>query len=138
LAEIGRQAEVIILCVPDSSSVEDVLASGTGLVGELRPDAIIVDCSTSHPNATRCLASRLARKGVGLIDAPLTGSRAQAEDGTLNVLGGGAPETFERARPALRGFAARVFYLGPTGAGHTAKLINNFLGLLALTGLCEA
>lgn len=138
LAELGRSASVIILCLPDSPSVEGVLAEEAGLVPALGPESIIVDCSTSHPDSTRRLASELGRKGIILLDGPLTGSRAQAESGTVSVLGAGPKDAFERVRPVLAGFAAKIFHLGGPGAGHAAKLMNNFFGQLALAGLCEA
>ena len=137
LRELGREAEVVILCLPDSPAVESVLAEGAGLTDGLRPGAIVVDCSSSHPESTRRLARALEGRSITLLDAPLTGSRAQAEAGTLNVLGAGKREAFERIRPVLQGFAGKVFYLGESGAGHAAKLINNYLFQLALAGLCE-
>ncbi|MSU69770.1 MAG: NAD(P)-dependent oxidoreductase [Opitutaceae bacterium] len=138
LPALGRRADVVILCLPDSPSVEGVLDDAAGLTASLPSGAIVVDCSTSYPESTRRLAAHLATRKLTLLEGPLTGSRAQAEAGTVSVLGAGPREAFVRARPVLEGFAARVFYLGGTGAGHTAKLINNFFGQLALAGLCEA
>ncbi|MBL9214504.1 MAG: NAD(P)-dependent oxidoreductase [Opitutaceae bacterium] len=138
LAALGRQAGIVILCLPDSPAVEAVLDPAAGLTPNLAAGGVVIDCSTSHPASTRRLAAELAARGLVLLEAPLTGSRAQAEAGTVNVLGAGPKEAFERVRPVLEGFAAHVFHLGGTGAGHTAKLINNYLGQLALAGLCEA
>jgi len=136
-AELARASDVVILCLPDSPTVESILTGPDGLKRYLRAGSIVIDCSTSHPASTRRLAEELAVGGVTLLDGPLTGSRAQADAGTLNVLGAGPLAAFEKARPVMLGFAARVFHLGDTGSGHAAKLINNFLGLLALAGLCE-
>lgn len=136
-AHVAAASDVVVLCLPDSPAVESVLSESSGLVTNLRPGCIIVDCSTSHPDSTRKLSGLLASRQITLLDAPLTGSRAQAEAGTLTVLGAGPREAFERARPVLAGFSARIFHLGESGAGHAAKLVNNFLGQLALAGLCE-
>lgn len=136
LATIGR-AGVVILCLPDSSTVESILGDNADLADAMRPGTIVLDCSTSHPESTRRLASTLAVRNVVLLDAALTGSRAQAEAGTLSVLGAGPQDAFTRVTPVMRGFASRIFYLGGSGAGHAAKLMNNFLAQLALAGLCE-
>ncbi len=138
LASLATAGEVVVLCLPDSPTVEAVLGDSAGLVANLPSGCIVIDCSTSHPDSTRRLSARLAPRGITLLDGPLTGSRVQAEAGALNVLGAGPAEAFDRARPVLEGFAARIFHLGESGAGHAAKLINNFLGQLALAGLCEA
>ena len=138
LSELARSSDIVILCLPDSRAVEAVLAADAGLVGHLAAGTLIVDCSTSHPESTQRLARDLARRNLVQLDGPLTGSRVQAEAGTVTVLGAGPKEAFERVRPVLEGFAGHVFHLGGSGAGHTAKLINNFLGQLVLAGLCEA
>lgn len=137
LGALGGAVQVVILCLPDSPTVEAMLADEAGLVGALPSGAIVLDCSTSHPDSTRRLSARLAAKGIVLLDSPLTGSRAQADAGVLSVLGAGPKEAFDRAVPVMKGFAAKVFYLGNSGAGHTAKLINNFLAQIAMAGLCE-
>jgi 3-hydroxyisobutyrate dehydrogenase-like beta-hydroxyacid dehydrogenase len=138
LPALGRGVDVVLLCLPDSPTVEGMLEDSAGLTTNLSPGAIVVDCSTSHPESTRRLAARLIAKNITLLDGPLTGGPAQAETGTVNVLGAGPRAAFEQARPVLEGFSARVFYLGGSGAGHAAKLINNFFGQLTLAGLCEA
>lgn len=132
-----KASDVVILCLPDSPTVESILTGPNGLIHHLRAGSIVIDCSTSHPDSTRRLAAELAAHRVTLLDGALTGSRAQADAGKLNVLGAGPLAAFEKAKPVMLGFAARVFHLGGSGSGHAAKLINNFLGLLALAGLCE-
>lgn len=137
LSELAREADVVILCLPDSATVESILAPSAGLTSHLRAGSVVIDCSSSHPESTRRLSSALASRAITLLDAPLTGSRAQAQAGTLNVLGAGPRDSFDKVRPILQGFARRVFYLGESGAGHAAKLINNFLFQIAMAGLCE-
>lgn len=137
LADLGRQSEVVILCLPDSPAVESVLADEGGLTTNLRPGAVILDSSSSHPESTRRLARMLISREITLLDTPLTGSKAQADAGALSVLGAGDHAAFVRVGAVLRAFATKVFYLGDSGAGHAAKLMNNYLAQLALAGLCE-
>lgn len=137
LNALGRHCEIVVLCLPDSPAVESVLSEEAGLVPALPPGSIIVDCSTSHPDSTRRLAASLAIRHITLLDGPLTGSRAQADTGTVNILAAGPRAAFDVVRPVLEDLSARIFYLGESGAGHAAKLLNNFFGQLALAGLCE-
>ena len=90
---------------------------------------MIVDCSTSDPSSTIRLAAALKDKGITLIDAPLSRTPKDAEEGTLDVMVGGAAEDVARARPVIDCFAGRVVHTGPTGSGHTMKLLNNFVSL---------
>ena len=98
---------------------------------------VVVDFSTSYPPSTRKLAETLKSRGIDLLDAPLTGSKAQADTGTLNVIGSGPEKTFERIKLAFNAIASNVFYVGSAGMGHTVKLINNYLGQANLAALCE-
>jgi 3-hydroxyisobutyrate dehydrogenase-like beta-hydroxyacid dehydrogenase len=79
----------------------------------------------------------MERRGMTVLDAPLTGSRAQAEAGTLNVICGGPREAFDRVRRLFEAFAHNVFHVGASGCGHAIKLINNFLGQLSLAAVAE-
>lgn len=130
LAEIA-DAEVILLCVTTSKVVEDTIAQ---LRPHLKAGQIIMDAGTSAPAATKKLAHELAAIGVAYADIPLTGGPEQAEQGVLGVLCGATPETFARISPLLGSFATTIRHFGPLGAGHTAKLISNYLvtGMVAL------
>lgn len=130
LAEIA-DAEVILLCVTTSKVVEDTIAQ---LRPHLKAGQIIMDAGTSAPAATKKLAHELAAIGVAYADIPLTGGPEQAEQGVLGVLCGATPETFARISPLLGSFATTIRHFGPPGAGHTAKLISNYLvtGMVAL------
>ena len=125
------EAEVILLCVTTSKVVEETLSK---LAPHLRTGQIILDAGTSAPDVTRRLARDLEARGIAYADIPLTGGPEQAEQGVLGVLCGATPETFTRIEPLLACFATTIRHFGPPGAGHTAKLISNYLvtGMVAL------
>lgn len=126
--DLALRSDVVVLCVTGTPQVEAVIAGPTGLAASGKP-LLLIDCSTSEPAATIRLAAELAPQGITLIDAPLSRTPADAEAGTLDVMVGGAPEVVARARPVLDAFAGRVIETGPTGTGHTMKLLNNFVSL---------
>lgn len=130
LAEIA-QADAILLCVTTSKVVEETIRQ---LRPHLRPGQIIMDAGTSAPAATKDLAHELEALGVAYADIPLTGGPEQAEQGVLGVLCGATRETYARISPLLSSFATTIRHFGPPGAGHTAKLISNYLvtGMVAL------
>ena len=136
-ASLAAEADVVMMTLPDSSVVEPVLSGPDGVGPHLRPGHIVVDMSTSYPPSTRRLAEALAEREVVLLDAPLTGSRPQAETGTLNVMCGGPREAFDTVKPLFDAIAANVFHVGPVGSGHAIKLINNYLGQIAVAATCE-
>lgn len=125
---LAEQSDIVILCVTGSPEVQAVIQGPEGLAAAGKP-LLIIDCSTSDPSVTIKLAAELAPAGITLIDGPLGRTPADAKAGTLDVMVGGAPEHVERARPVLDAFAARVIHTGPTGTGHTMKLLNNFLSM---------
>jgi 3-hydroxyisobutyrate dehydrogenase-like beta-hydroxyacid dehydrogenase len=126
--ELALAVDVIVLCVTGSPEVDQVINGPDGIALAGKP-ILILDCSTSDPSATVPLAADLAKKGITLIDTPLSRTPKDAAAGTLDVMAGGAPEVFERARPILEAFAGRIIHTGPTGSGHTMKLLNNFLSM---------
>lgn len=128
LVELAQASDMVLLCVTGSPEVEAVVAGSGGLASAGKP-LMIVDCSTSDPSSTLRLAAELEPRGMKLIDAPLSRTPRDAEAGTLDVMAGGAPEDFERARPVLEAFAGRIVHTGPVGSGHTMKLLNNFVSL---------
>ena len=126
--ELASQSDIVILCVTGSPQVESVINGPDGLASAGKP-LLIIDCSTSDPSVTTRLAPELAVKGITLIDAPLGRTPRDAWEGTLDVMVGGDPAVVARARPVLEAFAQRVIPTGPTGTGHTMKLLNNFLSM---------
>ncbi|CAN7708795.1 NAD(P)-dependent oxidoreductase [Mesorhizobium amorphae] len=133
--KLAEACDVVILCVTGSREVE-ALAKGTdglaaaadGRAAASKP-LLVIDCSTSNPSSTTALAAELATQGVTLIDAPLARTPKEAAEGKLDVMVGGPAGAVARARPVLEAFAARVVHTGPTGSGHTMKLLNNFVSM---------
>jgi 3-hydroxyisobutyrate dehydrogenase-like beta-hydroxyacid dehydrogenase len=108
------------------------------LLAGAKPGLLIVDCSTSEPDSSARLRERCAAQGVVFIDAPLSRTPVEAEAGRLNVMVGAAAEDFVRIEPVLRAFAENVFHMGPPGAGHIIKLLNNFIAQAICTATAEA
>jgi 3-hydroxyisobutyrate dehydrogenase-like beta-hydroxyacid dehydrogenase len=125
---LAEASDVVVLCVTGSPEVSAVIEGPDGLAASGRP-IVIIDCSTSDPSQTLRLAGSLREQGITLIDAPLSRTPKDAAAGTLDVMVGGADEVVERVRPILDAFAGRVVHTGPTGTGHTMKLLNNFVSM---------
>lgn len=125
---LAEACDIVVICVTGSPEVEAVILGPDGLASAGKP-LFIIDCSTSDPSSTIRLAGQLATKGITLVDAPLSRTPKDAEAGTLDVMAGGAEADFARAKPVIDCFAGRVVHTGPTGSGHTMKLLNNFVSL---------
>ncbi|MCF3946622.1 NAD(P)-dependent oxidoreductase [Acidiphilium sp. AL] len=125
---LAEASDIVFLCVTGSEQVVSVIEGENGLAAAGKP-LLIVDCSTSDPSVTTRLAADLAAKKITLIDAPLSRTPKDAWDGTLDVMIGGDPADVARVRPIIERFAQRIVPTGPTGTGHTMKLLNNFLAL---------
>ena len=126
LEELANTATVIHLCLPGSPQVESVVAS---LMPAMTPGSVIVDCSTSDPTSTEALAARLEAAGFHMADAPLGGTPVQAEAGELATMMGATEAVYARLTPVIGAWAKAMVHLGPCGAGHKMKLLNNFLSL---------
>jgi 3-hydroxyisobutyrate dehydrogenase-like beta-hydroxyacid dehydrogenase len=137
-ADAARDAEVIWLCVADTKAVENVLFGPQGVDESLAAGQIIVDSSTISPTATRRFAERVSAKGVQYVDAPVTGSKVGAENGTLIFIVGGEEATIERLKPLFAASGKKVFRMGETGKGEAAKLAMNLQIALIFEGFAEA
>jgi 3-hydroxyisobutyrate dehydrogenase-like beta-hydroxyacid dehydrogenase len=136
-AAVAGEADVVLLSLPDSSVVEAVVIGDEGILGAVREGQVVVDLSTSSPSSTVELHRRLGERGVDFIDAGISGGAAAAEQGTLTIMAGGAEAALDQVRPVLDTFSARVYHMGASGAGHTAKLLNNFLNGISLAATAE-
>jgi 3-hydroxyisobutyrate dehydrogenase-like beta-hydroxyacid dehydrogenase len=136
-AEAADAAGVAITMVPDSPEVEQVLLGEGGAAEGLSDGDLCVDMSTIAPTATKAIGERLAERGITLIDAPVTGSRPKAEDGTLTIMVGGEEDAFDRARPLFEAMGQLVVHVGPQGHGEMVKLINNVLAAVNAAALGE-
>jgi 3-hydroxyisobutyrate dehydrogenase-like beta-hydroxyacid dehydrogenase len=135
--EVTEQSDLVLLSLPDSHVVEAVMGGDDGIETAVRRGQIVVDLSTANPDSTREINARLALAGVSYLDAGISGGAAAAEKGALTLMVGGDPEALETARPTLDVIAAKIFAVGESGAGHTAKLLNNFLNAVALAATAE-
>lgn len=125
--EAAASADIVVTCLPTSREVEAVLDGADGLLGGFRRGALLIDCTSGDPAGSRRIAARLAERGVGFVDAPVSGGTNGAEAGTLAVMVGGEAAEFRRARPVLERFGRRIEHVGPVGAGHALKSVNNAL-----------
>jgi 3-hydroxyisobutyrate dehydrogenase-like beta-hydroxyacid dehydrogenase len=136
--EAAAAADVTITMVPDVPEVEEVYFGQRGVAGGIRAGGLAVDMSTIAPSASVSVGERLRAQRVGFLDAPVSGSRPKAEDGTLTIMVGGEEADFERARPVLEGMGKLVVHVGPQGHGSLVKLINNTLAAINAAALAEA
>jgi 3-hydroxyisobutyrate dehydrogenase-like beta-hydroxyacid dehydrogenase len=127
--DVAANSDILFLCVTDSTVVERLMRDADGIKAGAHKGLTVVDCSTANPVSTEALAAELAAIGVDFCDAPLGGTPAQAELGELSAMVGASPAVFERIKPAISAWAARVVHLGPVGAGHKMKLLNNFVAM---------
>jgi 3-hydroxyisobutyrate dehydrogenase len=136
--EAASGASVLITMLPDSRIVREAVLGENGVAGVLSTGALIVDMSSSVPVETQALGKALAERGIGLIDAPVSGGVKRAVDGTLAIMAGGDAALVERARPLLQAMAKSVFATGPLGSGHAMKALNNYVSAAGLVAACEA
>ena len=137
-AEVARASEVTITMLPDSPDVEAVALGPGGVLEGAGPGSYYVDMSTIAPAVSRRVAAAGAERGVACLDAPVSGSDIAAQQGTLSIMVGGAPEAFETVRPVLDAMGKNVVYAGPSGMGETVKLCNQVAGNGTLLAVSEA
>jgi 3-hydroxyisobutyrate dehydrogenase len=137
-AEAAAESEVLITMVPDVPEVEEVLFGKRGAAEGMRRGSLVIDMSTIAPEASVRFAKRLQEEGIGFLDAPVTGSRPKAEDGTLTIMAGGTEADFERARPVLDAMGKLVVHVGPQGHGSMVKLLNNTTAAVNALAVAEA
>jgi 3-hydroxyisobutyrate dehydrogenase len=137
-ADAAAGAEYVISIVTDSPDAEAVLLGPRGAVEGAQPGALFVDMSTIAPAAARAIGSKLGARGIGFLDAPVTGGDVGARAGTLSILVGGAASALDRARPIFESLGKRITHCGPIGAGQAMKACNQILCALNLIGVVEA
>jgi 3-hydroxyisobutyrate dehydrogenase len=130
-------SDVVLLSLPDSGVVESVVEGKGGIVGSCHPGQIVVDLSTAAPSSSVALHDRLLERDVEFLDVGISGGASAAERGTLTLMAGGSATALEQVRPELECFSARIHHMGPSGAGHTAKVLNNFLNGVSLAATAE-
>ncbi|OZI38398.1 2-hydroxy-3-oxopropionate reductase [Bordetella genomosp. 10] len=137
-AEVARQSDIVVLCVTGTPQVEDVLLRDDGVLAGLRPQGIVIDCSTAIPSSTLKVARAVTDAGGRFLDAPMTRTPKEAAEGRLNLIVGGDRALFEYCLPLLRSYAENITHAGPVGAGHRLKLLHNYVSLGFSAVLAEA
>ena len=138
LRTLAAANDVIILCVTGTPEVESILLGDEGVLSAIRPGTTIIDCSTAVPASTEAIARAVDALGSRFIDAAMTRTPLEAEQGRLNLLVGAELAVLDEIRPLLDTFAENVFHAGPVGAGHKLKLLHNFVSLGCVALISEA
>ncbi len=136
--DAARGNAIVISIVTDSPDVEAVLLGPEGAVHGAEKGALFVDMSTIAPETARKVGRALAEKGIGFLDAPVTGGDVGAREGTLSILVGGEKADLERARGVFQVMGKRITHCGPQGAGQTVKACNQVLCAMNMVGIVEA
>jgi 3-hydroxyisobutyrate dehydrogenase-like beta-hydroxyacid dehydrogenase len=136
--ELAAASDLVITVLTGSAQVEAVVLGEGGLLQGLRPGCILVDCSTAIPSSTQRVAAAVQQAGARFIDAPMTRTPKEAAEGRLNLLVGGDAGLLEECRPVLQCFSENITHVGPVGAGHSMKLLHNYVSLGMVTLLAEA
>jgi len=136
-AAAASAAEIVFTCVGNDDDVREVMLGASGILDALRPGSIVVDHTTSSATVARDMHAAAAERGIGFLDAPVSGGQAGAENGQLTVMAGGEAAIFERALPVIRSYAKAVTLIGPTGSGQLAKMVNQICIAGVVQGLAE-
>jgi 3-hydroxyisobutyrate dehydrogenase len=135
--EVVEYADVVMMSLPDSKVVEAVVEGNDGVLAHCRSGQIVVDLSTAAASSTIRLAALFAERGVRYVDAGISGGAAAAEKGALTLMVGGDTQAVEQLGWAFKPISAKVAHMGASGAGHTTKLLNNFLNAVSLAASAE-
>jgi 3-hydroxyisobutyrate dehydrogenase len=137
IEEVAAEADVLLLMLPSSDVVEAVLLD-QGVLTLMRAGSVVVDMGSSRPSSTRRLAERAEARGVGFVDAPVSGGVSGAEGGALTIMVGGPDDQVEGIRGLLEVMGSKVTHVGPAGAGHALKALNNLMSATHLLVSSEA
>ncbi|MGF7153509.1 NAD(P)-dependent oxidoreductase [Novosphingobium gossypii] len=137
-AQAAQDADVVVAMLADDAGSRMVWTGEDGALAAMRGGAVAVECSTLTSEWVGQLAQAATGRGIGFLDAPVTGSRRQANDGALRFMAGGDAAVLEQARPVFEAMGSEVIHLGPTGSGATLKLVNNFLCGVQVASIAEA
>lgn len=137
-AEAVTGASVVVSMLPASRHVEGLYLGESGLMAQIAPGSLVLECSTIAPESARKVHAAASARGIALLDAPVSGGTAGAAAGTLTFMVGGDAAVLERARPVLSAMGKNLFHAGPDGAGQVAKVCNNQLLAVQMIGTAEA
>ena len=136
--EIGEQCDVVLTMVPNSPQVKEVMLGETGVGAYMKEGTTFIDMSSINPVASKEIAAELAKKGIRMLDAPVSGGEPKAIDGTLSFMVGGPQDVFDEFKPLLETMGASVVRCGEVGAGNTTKLANQIIVACNIQALAEA
>jgi 3-hydroxyisobutyrate dehydrogenase len=136
--EIAERCNPIITMLPKSKDVEKVVLGSNGIIEGVKEGGILIDMTTSYPLSTKKIAEELKKKGVRMLDAPVSGGVVGAENGTLSIMVGGDSDLVERYKTLFMIMGKNVVHMGELGSGHTMKSVNNFLSGCTVTATSEA
>jgi 2-hydroxy-3-oxopropionate reductase len=137
-AEVAKHADVTFLIVSDTPDVESVIFGENGIAKGARKGSVIVDMSTISPTATKVFAERLAKQGVEMLDAPVSGGEGGAISGTLSIMVGGKTKVFEQVKPLFECMGKNIVHVGDNGAGQVAKSCNQIVVAVTIQAVAEA
>jgi len=135
--EVAENSDVVITMVTDSPDVEEVVLGPLGVIEGAKPGLVLIDMSTISPDVTRRIAEKLSKRGVKMLDAPVSGGEIGAKEGTLSIMVGGPREVYEECLPILRVLGKRITYMGESGMGQITKLCNQVICALNIQAVCE-
>src|SRR5258705_842504 len=138
ITDLASNTDVILSCVANDDAVRTVYTGPEGVFANVRPGSVVIEMSTVNPDTSRELDKLGAARAVSVLDVPISGSTAAAEQGTLTLFGGGDEKIFDNAEPIFRAVARQYLYLGPSGSGTTMKLVANTLLGVGMQAISEA
>jgi len=137
-AEAATDVDVFISMLPAGRHVAGLYLGDDGVLAACAPDTLVIDCSTIDPDTARQVGAAAGERGLDMLDAPVSGGTAGAQAGTLTFIVGGPAAAMERARPLFEVMGANLFHAGDSGAGQIAKICNNMLLAIHMSGTAEA
>ena len=136
--DVAQNCSIVVTMLPDSPQVRDVVAGQNGVLEGVRPGSLIIDMSTISPVVARELTQAAQAKGVGMLDAPVSGGDVGAQQGTLSIMAGGSDEDFQRALPLFNVLGKTIVHVGDAGAGQVVKACNQIVVALSIEAVSEA
>ena len=136
--EIGETCDLILTMLPNSPHVKAVMLGEDGVAAHMKPGSVFIDMSSINPVASKEIAAELAKKGVEMLDAPVSGGEPKAIDGTLSFMVGGKQEVFDEYKPVLEAMGSSVVRCGDVSAGNTTKLANQIVVACNIQAVAEA
>jgi 3-hydroxyisobutyrate dehydrogenase len=137
-ADVAGRSDVVVVCVPNSPQVVEVVTGPGGVLEGIAPGATIIDMSTIDPNVSQRVAAACAERGVRFLDAPVSGGTIGAVNGTLTIMVGGDAAVLEEVRPVLAAMGTNIFHVGDVGMGEVVKLCNNLIYAAQMVAVAEA